>query len=64
VLMVGFCWLGRVGYHCTVLRYEEKQKSYNHNFKTMEITGIQAMTLVVWVEVDTGFKRPHKQWHL
>jgi hypothetical protein len=38
--------------------------SYNHNFKTMELIGIQALTLVVQVEVDFGSKHPYKQSHL
>jgi hypothetical protein len=38
--------------------------SYSHNFKTMEITGIQALTFALRIEVDTGFKWPYKQSHL
>jgi hypothetical protein len=45
------------------LKSIKKQMSYNHNFKTMEITGIQALTLAVRVEVEPGFERPYKQSH-
>jgi hypothetical protein len=40
------------------LKSIKKQMSYNHNFKTMEVTGIQALIFMVQVEVDTKFKQP------
>jgi hypothetical protein len=45
------------------LKSIKKQMSYNHNFKTMEITGVQALMLAVKVEVEPGFERPYKQSH-
>jgi hypothetical protein len=46
------------------LKSIKKQMSYNHNFKTMEITSVQALMLAVKVEVEPGFERPYKQSHL
>jgi hypothetical protein len=46
------------------LKSIKKQMSYNHNFKTMEITGVQALTLAVRVEVEPGLEHPYKQSHL
>ena len=46
------------------LKSIKKQTSYNHNFKTMEIMGVQALTLLVKVEVEPGFECPYKQSHL
>jgi hypothetical protein len=37
------------------LKSMKKQMFYNHNFKTMEIMGVQALTLVVRVEVEPGY---------
>jgi hypothetical protein len=46
------------------LKSIKKQTSYNHNFKTMEIMGVQALMLVVKVEVEPGFEGSYKQSHL
>jgi hypothetical protein len=49
---------GNIGAMTTTrfLKSITKQMSYNHNFKTMEIMGIQALTFTIQVEVDPGFK--------
>ena len=46
------------------LKSIKKQMSYNHRFMTTEITGVQALTLAVRVEVEQGFPKPYKQSHL
>jgi hypothetical protein len=46
------------------LKSIKKQMSYNHRFMTMEIPGVQALTLAVHVEVESGFPLPYKQRNL
>jgi hypothetical protein len=46
------------------LKSIKKQMPYNHNFKTIKITGIQALAFAVQVEMNPRFKQPYKQSHL